>query len=131
MSINITTNKEESPAGNEVNRDDVARRAYQIWEAAGQPAGRDLEYWLQAEAELQSARHSRSPKATVSGDGPRHESAGASASLQRAPRVEKPEPPRTNSLLTGGLEEAHGRRLANTGTRPDAPSMRPRPASRT
>jgi Protein of unknown function (DUF2934) len=33
----------------------VSRLAYQLWENAGRPAGRDLEFWLEAEAKLQSA----------------------------------------------------------------------------
>ena len=32
--------------------DDIARRAYQIYEREGRVAGRDLENWLAAEAEL-------------------------------------------------------------------------------
>jgi len=39
----------------EVSRDEIAHRACQLWEAAGQPIGRDAEYWLQAEAELLAA----------------------------------------------------------------------------
>ena len=31
---------------------EIADRAYEIWLNAGQPANRDLENWLQAEAEL-------------------------------------------------------------------------------
>jgi hypothetical protein len=30
----------------------IRRRAYARWEAAGRPAGRDLEFWLDAEAEF-------------------------------------------------------------------------------
>jgi hypothetical protein len=33
----------------------VSRLAYQLWENAGRPVGRDLEFWLAAEAKLQSA----------------------------------------------------------------------------
>jgi len=40
----------------ELRRDEVARRALQLWRAAGRPTGRDLEYWLQAEVELLSER---------------------------------------------------------------------------
>lgn len=36
----------------ELGRGEVARRALRRWKAAGGPAGRDLEYWLQAEVEL-------------------------------------------------------------------------------
>jgi hypothetical protein len=31
---------------------EIAARAYHLWEKAGRHHGRDLEYWLQAEAEL-------------------------------------------------------------------------------
>jgi hypothetical protein len=31
--------------------DQIAARAYQLWEERGRPAGRDLEFWLEAEAE--------------------------------------------------------------------------------
>ena len=40
-----TTNKEtQGQNQNKVSRDEVAQRAYQLWVAAGQPSGRDLEY---------------------------------------------------------------------------------------
>lgn len=35
---------------------DIADLAKQIWEREGRQAGRDMEYWLQAEQELLSAR---------------------------------------------------------------------------
>jgi len=31
---------------------DIVRRAYQLWKEAGQPQGRDQEFYLQAEREL-------------------------------------------------------------------------------
>jgi hypothetical protein len=34
--------------------DDVAKRAFEIWEREGRPEGRDMEHWLQAENELQN-----------------------------------------------------------------------------
>jgi hypothetical protein len=34
---------------------DVVRRAYMLWEVAGRPEGRDQEFYLQAERELQEA----------------------------------------------------------------------------
>ena len=36
----------------EDDRDRIRHRAYQIWENAGRPDGRDLEHWLQAEHEM-------------------------------------------------------------------------------
>jgi Protein of unknown function (DUF2934) len=32
----------------------VAARAYALWQQAGQPDGRELEFWLEAEQELAS-----------------------------------------------------------------------------
>ena len=32
--------------------DDIAARAYEVWERTGRPDGRDQEIWLQAEHEL-------------------------------------------------------------------------------
>jgi hypothetical protein len=40
--------------GPAASQDQIARRAYQIWEQTGRPAHRELEHWLQAERELQS-----------------------------------------------------------------------------
>ena len=33
-------------------RQRITERARQLWEEAGRPEGRDMEYWLQAEEEL-------------------------------------------------------------------------------
>jgi hypothetical protein len=52
-----TTSENETPAA----RDDIARLAQQIWEREGRQAGRDLEYWLQAERELLGRRNLTSP----------------------------------------------------------------------
>jgi hypothetical protein len=43
----------------ELDRYEVTRRARQLWEAGGRPAGRSLEYWLQAELELLLSRRNR------------------------------------------------------------------------
>lgn len=33
-------------------RPEVTARAYELWEQAGRPSGRDVDFWLQAEREL-------------------------------------------------------------------------------
>jgi Protein of unknown function (DUF2934) len=38
-----------------VNHSEIAVVAYQMWEAAGQPTSRDLQFWLDAEAQLRAA----------------------------------------------------------------------------
>ena len=42
---------EKSVSADESN---VSRIAYQLWESAGRPAGRDLEFWLAAEAQVRA-----------------------------------------------------------------------------
>ena len=37
-------------------RDETRKRAQDLWERAGRPSGRDVEFWLQAESEIKSAR---------------------------------------------------------------------------
>ena len=40
---------------------DIVRRAYQLWQQAGEPAGHDQEFYLQAERELQEAEECGDP----------------------------------------------------------------------
>ncbi len=40
---------------------DIVRRAYNLWEQAGKPEGRDQEFYLQAERELQEALDKEEP----------------------------------------------------------------------
>ena len=51
--MKANTNSESKPCI-ELLRDDIVRRALRLWRAAGRPAGRNLEFWLQAEMELAS-----------------------------------------------------------------------------
>jgi hypothetical protein len=55
--------------------DAISARAYQLWEDAGRPAGRDQEFWLLAEHELKAK-----PKAPGS-------IAPAGTGTQRSPAV--------------------------------------------
>jgi hypothetical protein len=38
---------------------DIVRRAYELWEQAGKPDGRDQEFYLQAERELREKEEHR------------------------------------------------------------------------
>ncbi|MGY8684068.1 DUF2934 domain-containing protein [Bradyrhizobium sp. UFLA05-153] len=40
------------------SREQISRRAHELWQDAGRPQGRDLEFWLRAERELR-AKHVR------------------------------------------------------------------------
>jgi len=96
-----TTNKEtQGQNQNKVSRDEVAQRAYQLWVAAGQPSGRDLEYWLQAEAELLAARQSgRSPEVGVSQASPKRETTQPLAPSAPGPETKKPQNCNTRGSL--------------------------------
>jgi hypothetical protein len=43
------------------NENEISKRAYELWENAGKPDGRDSEFWFQAEKE--SHQPNRSQKA--------------------------------------------------------------------
>ena len=42
-----------------MRRGQVRARAYELWEQAGRPAGRELEFWLEAERQLEEKREER------------------------------------------------------------------------
>ena len=48
---------------------DIVRRAYELWEQAGKPEGRDQEFYLQAEWELQEAVDKKTPDQETPSDG--------------------------------------------------------------
>jgi hypothetical protein len=58
MNMNI----EKSVTANEAS---VSRLAYQLWENAGRPVGRDLEFWLAAEAQARAAAMPRTKSTAV------------------------------------------------------------------
>ena len=39
----------------------IKARAYKLWEQAGRPAGRDLEFWLEAEREMSTPTDQEEP----------------------------------------------------------------------
>ena len=44
-----------------IQNNEVTNRAYRLWEQAGRPHGRDLEFWIQAEAEARAAAEAKKP----------------------------------------------------------------------
>ena len=51
--------KKRVPNNPNPSADEIAVRAYQVWEAAGRPQGRAVEHWLAAEAQLRGAAEPR------------------------------------------------------------------------
>ena len=48
----VKTVAKTAPTRRAITTDCIAARAHTLWEQAGRPQGRDVEYWLQAEAQL-------------------------------------------------------------------------------
>ncbi|WP_407187782.1 DUF2934 domain-containing protein [Bradyrhizobium centrosematis] len=44
-----------------MRRGQVRARAYELWEQAGRPAGRELDFWLEAERQIEGEREERKP----------------------------------------------------------------------
>jgi hypothetical protein len=40
---------------------DIVRRAYELWQQAGEPEGRDQEFYLEAERQLTEAADKKAP----------------------------------------------------------------------
>jgi hypothetical protein len=55
----------------------IAALAQQLWEQAGRPDGRDLEFWLQAEASILNTPTNRTLGASDTGESPAPASAAA------------------------------------------------------
>lgn len=49
----------ESNSSNSPTHEEISTRARRLWENAGSPADRDLEFWLEAEAGLRRDRESQ------------------------------------------------------------------------
>ena len=60
MAKRNTFNESDTPRPDgdfELSRDEIARRAYDLYEARGAEDGRDLDDWLRAERELRERTH--------------------------------------------------------------------------
>lgn len=72
--------KNQNKNNNGQIQEEIAKRAYHFWEAAGCPTGRDSEFWLQAESELLTANKPASVSAK-SGIGPARSAAPTSTPI--------------------------------------------------
>ena len=72
--------------------EDISKRAREIWEREGRPEGRDMEHWLQAEAELRQGSNGYND----------HQVASQDNSMLRVPGdLTKEEPARKRSSRRG------------------------------
>jgi hypothetical protein len=79
---------------NNLKHEEIAAKAYQIWEAAGQPQGCELKHWLQAERELSAGQAKVSPVTAKPVQKP------AAPNFQRpATEPAKPEPSRPGTSV--------------------------------
>jgi hypothetical protein len=52
-------------------RQRISEQAYRLWETEGQPAGRDLEHWVQAEREFEGSNSATNSAQANEGEGNR------------------------------------------------------------
>lgn len=51
-----STRMADSQPAQAITPEEIARRAYAIWEGQGRPAGKEKEHWLQAEVQLKASQ---------------------------------------------------------------------------
>lgn len=76
--------KPSSPTpSREISHDQIAERARAIWQERGQPEGRDLEHWLDAERELREPGQPPASSADLPTDEAREADARLDGLVQR------------------------------------------------
>jgi hypothetical protein len=111
MNNNMKTPSTNNPP---LEHDEIVQTARRIWEQEGRQAGRDLDYWLQAKAELLAVRqNSRSTAVGVSQVNPKRDPATASAPPE--PEAEKPQTRKTNTAPLRNTSEPRGSNIAGSG----------------
>ncbi|WP_227590659.1 DUF2934 domain-containing protein [Cereibacter sphaeroides] len=106
----------------------IRQRAYELWEAEGQPAGRDQDYWLRAEAEIADDKPAPAAKAPRARKAKAEPAAGDEAT-PKAPRAR-----RTKAEAAGGEagEGTSGEDKAAKGEKkPAAPKPRRKASEKT
>ena len=84
---NATARPENAGIGMEsrdgtISTEEIAARAYEIYEREGRGDGRDMDHWLQAENELRAERQNRGTNPETRQDSPR-----SARQLQQSPGV--------------------------------------------
>ncbi|RME16906.1 MAG: DUF2934 domain-containing protein [Alphaproteobacteria bacterium] len=72
-----------------VTEEQIRLRAYELWQSAGAPHGRDQDFWFQAEAELTTPKKKPAPRrkaAAPKAAKPARAKAAAEKPAARAPR---------------------------------------------
>ncbi|MBW7850606.1 MAG: DUF2934 domain-containing protein [Rhodospirillales bacterium] len=67
----------------------IRERAYQLWEADGRPAGRAVEHWVRAEAEMGGGEAETSDSAATATNKPRRRTSAKPDSPPSGPRRRK------------------------------------------
>ncbi len=110
---NIVDAKDRSQAWAKLDERAIARRAYQLWEKAGRPTGRDLEHWLRAEAELLAENRRTGPAETIPEAGP-NLGPPTAAEPEGPPQVVRLQSWKTAYILHGKYAEAGRSGLAKS-----------------
>jgi hypothetical protein len=86
--ITNSTNSESKPSHSE-----IAKRAEAIFEESGRIPGRDMQNWLEAEAQLLAARKRETEKKNANNNSGGSNSAGANPAAKPSQRSNNPQQP--------------------------------------
>lgn len=90
-------------ADGKIDDEAIAARAYQIYEREGRADGRDLEHWLQAEAELRAERQNQGQSRAQPGSQASQPTSPRSARLQQESQEGAGRPSAAQSGLQSGM----------------------------
>jgi hypothetical protein len=96
----------------EMNSEEIARRAYSIYEREGRQEGKDFEHWMRAEAELREEVNGRQTSAATNGAAPTNSSPAGVTNSQN----------RTDANVQGDARNKGGN--GKKSSRPAAPASR-------
>ena len=72
----------------------IRQRAYEIWEAAGRPEGREVEHWEQAMRELEMQVHAQPMVTDIPAEKPAKKKAASKVTpIEEAPKARKTRQP--------------------------------------
>jgi hypothetical protein len=77
----------ESTMDRHPTQQEIAQRAYAMWEQEGKPHGRNLDHWLTAEKELTGSAPAASPRRTESAKRGSRPAAAGKAATKAKPRA--------------------------------------------
>jgi hypothetical protein len=99
--MNSSTTPEDAADERRPSQEEIARRAYEIWESEGSAHGRDQDHWRQAEGELASRLAQAGASGALNAPGP-------ASALPAAGLARREDPRRSAAPAAGGRAKPPG-----------------------